>query len=139
VEVRPEDFRQEWPYALARAMREGTALMTMVDQQRLSVERLATFSVEALKSAEDRVERHQEVMQGELRKAGSELTGQIDAALEVLRRESAELAANRKAFEELRATVLKEKRELALANHALARERAEFNQMSWWDRLLARA
>lgn len=157
LQLRADDFRRGWAHAFAvhvqdrvEAARQQQAAVKHLDEVLNNLQNLAQFSVEALHAAELRSDEHHASLveasrrvaaevEAEIRAVGSQVAAQIHSALELVQRESTELDESRQALEALRGTIAKEQRELAVAKLELAKQRAEFNSLSVWQRLFAKA
>jgi hypothetical protein len=145
LQLRPEDFRQDWANALAMAMQEGHTLLAELEKQRASIERLAQFSVQALRAAEQRTDQHHQAMlhaagdvQALIRDTGAEVCSEVRSVLEVVKRETSVLEEHRKVLDSQKTAIATAQRELVQARVAFEKAKHEYNNRGFWQRLFSR-
>jgi hypothetical protein len=138
IHLRPEDFRQAWPHALARAAAEVGEVINEVDRARGDVQRVAQLLPQLMQVAEEGFQRGVEMqatrLEGLVQRIentqGAFMT-EVGNQLSEMRAEFARLQAARVGLDEQQKAILS-------ARARLDQKRADFNSMPLWRRVFAR-
>ena len=138
IHLRPEDFRQLWPYALQQAAAEVGEVIGEVDRARGDVQRVAQLLPQLMQVAEEGFQRGVEMqatrLEGLVQRIentqGAFMT-EVGNQLSEMRAEFARLQATRVGLDEQQKAILS-------ARARLDQMRADFNSMPLWRRVFAR-
>lgn len=139
IHLRPEDFRQAWPYALQRAAAEVGEVIGEVDRARDDVQRVAKLLPQLMQVAEEGFQRGVEMQATRLEALVQRIENtqgafmaEVGTQLNEMRAEFSRLQATRLGLDEQQKAILS-------ARARLDEKRAEFNRMPLWRRVFARA
>lgn len=118
--------------AAAEVEKSNSQLVRALEEQRQQIEELAALTPSMLTRAEARLAESTDRQVAAIAAAGQAQRQVLETLLADLRRESEQLQASRWAADQ-------QQHEIRLAREKLERERSEFNNISWWRRLSARA
>ena len=138
IHLRPEDFRQLWPYALQQAAAEVGEVIGEVDRARGDVQRVAQLLPQLMQVAEEGFQRGVEMQATRLEGLVQRIENTQGAFMTEVGNQLSEMRAEFARLQATRVGLGEQQKAILSARARLDQMRADFNSMPLWRRVFAR-